>query len=584
MRAAGVPLILGALLAAGLACGADAADAPLRLPGTTRPELTEPLREVPLPDPEPKVERYEPADCVSAGDTLVLVGRAFGEPEGKGVALGGNGVHVDLTVVDWTDRRIRVRVPSDSRLETGKRYYAAVERADHGEWLSNLLLGVEICAARAEEPTLAPGATAPRGFASEAGGAGGAPETGPASPPEPPPSVDPRDYRPRSGGSLMTRGLPAPPTVPADEARAEPESIEPREVVAVSPDMTAAQALAQRAQAMGFGLKRRHVLRGLGLVVTTLRTPDGMGVREALRRLREALPQAWLDANHRYRLQDAESGPRRYDRELLGWPAGPACGEGLRIGLLDTAVATSHPGLGGAAIESRSFLSAGVQRGPAAHGTAVAGLLVGQPGSGGFAGLLPRATLLAAEVVREREARTLDTTAEALARAISWLVESGAAAINVSLGGPDNLILRATVERVHAAGVAIAAAAGNGGPEGAPVYPAAYPEVLAVTALDARRAVYRRANRGEYIELAAPGVDLWVAHVEGGRYVSGTSYAAPYVTAAAALAARRAGSGAAARRALREAAADLGAPGRDPVFGWGMVRATGKCGGATHAP
>src|SRR3546814_4413372 len=96
--------------------------------------------------------------------------------------------------------------------------------------------------------------------------------------------------------------------------------------------------------------------------------------------------------------------------------------------------------------------------------------------------------------------------------------------------------MRLTVERARAGGMRLVAAAGNEGPHAAPVFPAGYPSVLAVTAVDASLQPYRHANRGDYIDLAAPGVDVWSARRgQGGRYNSGTSFAAPFVAAAAAL-------------------------------------------------
>ena len=119
----------------------------------------------------------------------------------------------------------------------------------------------------------------------------------------------------------------------------------------------------------------------------------------------------------------------------------------------------------------------------------------------------------------------------------------------------------------------------DAGPGAAPAFPAAWPEVIAVTAVDADRAPYRQAARGPHVALAAPGVNLWTAaSIEGGRLRSGTSYAAPFVSAALALGMARDGLSATdARDRLFRCAADLGAPGRDPVFGHGMVASPSAC-------
>jgi minor extracellular protease Epr len=121
----------------------------------------------------------------------------------------------------------------------------------------------------------------------------------------------------------------------------------------------------------------------------------------------------------------------------------------------------------------------------------------------------------------------------------------------------------------------LVAAAGNGGPAAAPAYPAAYPGVIAVTAVDEQGRVYRRANRGGYIAFAAGGV-----HVEN-RYskassatVSGTSFAAPRVAAeiASRLAAQPRPEVQQVLDRLHSEAVDLGEAGRDPVYGWGWLR------------
>jgi subtilisin family serine protease len=123
------------------------------------------------------------------------------------------------------------------------------------------------------------------------------------------------------------------------------------------------------------------------------------------------------------------------------------------------------------------------------------------------------------------------------------------------------------------------AAAGNDGANAEPAYPAAWPGVIAVTAVDGRLNVYREANRGDYVELAAPGVDIWAARAgAGGAYYRGTSFAAPYVTAAMAAGQRRGNSSRSGdRQRLRQQARDLGEPGKDPVFGFGLLQTEGAC-------
>lgn len=120
--------------------------------------------------------------------------------------------------------------------------------------------------------------------------------------------------------------------------------------------------------------------------------------------------------------------------------------------------------------------------------------------------------------------------------------------------------------------VAVVAAAGNGGPAAPAMFPAAYPGVIAVTATDSANQVYAQANRGTYLMLTAPGVDVWVPLSAGGRYVSGTSFAAALVSGGIAVKlARNVRSSVVAAEMCRHAS-DLGDPGRDPVFGCGLLQ------------
>ena len=153
----------------------------------------------------------------------------------------------------------------------------------------------------------------------------------------------------------------------------------------------------------------------------------------------------------------------------------------------------------------------------------------------------------------------------------------------MSFSGGANELLATAVEQSAQLGVILVGAAGdrlNGKVE---TFPAAYEAVVAVTAVDSRLRPYRAAARGAYLAFAAPGVDVPLARAGGGTVVqTGTSFAAPFVSAAFALlrGSDRDGDSETARALLRDAARDLGPPGRDPIFGWGLVRVptTLRCG------
>ncbi len=375
---------------------------------------------------------------------------------------------------------------------------------------------------------------------------------------------------PRVGGSLLDLPLP-PPMAPLSPLPAEGDpTLEPGELLVLSADMAEARALAARARGLGLRIRQRRALDALGMVVTTFALPGGMRVAEGMSRLRGVLPEArrWQVApNHRYRLLGGEQDPRAYPQRMIGWQAAKTCGAGLRLGMVDTAVAQDHPALASAAIEVRDFVTRGVTAASPDHGTAVASLLVGDAPDGAMRGLVPGARLWVAAVFRQR-GREQDTTTVWLLTALDWLAGRRVTVLNLSFGGPRNPLLESALRRLRGQGMRIVAAAGNGGRRGAPVYPAALLEVVAVTAVDARARLWRRANRGAYIEFAAPGVDVWSARAQGHyAFVSGTSYAAPFVTAALALAGDR--------ESLRARARDLGEPGRDVDYGWGLIQARG---------
>ncbi len=123
--------------------------------------------------------------------------------------------------------------------------------------------------------------------------------------------------------------------------------------------------------------------------------------------------------------------------------------------------------------------------------------------------------------------------------------------------------------------MSIVASAGNDGPRAAPAFPAAYPESIAVTAVDTRRRLYTRASRGAHITLAAPGVGVFAPTEGQGGYHTGTSFAAPFVTASVAM--LRASGTTDIPRALQRSAIDLGPKGRDPLYGWGLLKAPEQC-------
>ncbi|WP_395648055.1 S8 family serine peptidase [Terricaulis sp.] len=325
------------------------------------------------------------------------------------------------------------------------------------------------------------------------------------------------------------------------------------EVVAVAPSAAALES----ARARGFVVSETVDAQGLGLTLIVLRAPEGMSTRRALATLREIDPEGAYDYNHVYLGAGiVDAAPSVSTQQPRGGGGG-----GARIGLIDSGVATTHPALADASIRQRGF--AGPQAVGDVHGTAVASLLLAADSDA--------PTIYVADVYG---GLPTGGGASAIVSALSWLAQSGAGVINISLVGPPNRALEAGVRAAIARGHIIVAAVGNDGPSAPPLYPASYPGVIGVTGVDANNRALPEAGRGDQVDFAAPGSDLAAATTTGGfAPVRGTSFAAPIV---AGLIARRlpspsADAAASAQTQLAHTAADLGARGRDRTFGIGLV-------------
>jgi subtilisin family serine protease len=187
-----------------------------------------------------------------------------------------------------------------------------------------------------------------------------------------------------------------------------------------------------------------------------------------------------------------------------------------------------------------------------------------------FRGALPGAHLIAVDVYC---ADVTGGSTDRVALAFAALTQAGAQVINVSLVGPRNTALARVVAAVQARGILVVAAVGNDGPAAPPLYPAALPGVIAVTGVDARDHVLPEAGRGSHVVFAAPGAELRAAGLqEGYATVRGTSYAAPIVAGLlAGLLGPEPDRATQALQALIATARDLGPPGRDAVYGYGLV-------------
>lgn len=347
----------------------------------------------------------------------------------------------------------------------------------------------------------------------------------------------------------------------------------------------------------GFELVEVRTLAGIDANLVRMTPPAGQPLTVARDRVRLLPSGGTADFNHLYRANEEPlpvAAPAASERDcnhancaahsLVSWPDKAArdtsCAAPLpEIGIIDTGVNERHDLLATGGIVVSRLTSDPQDASSQVHGTAVVSVLAGAVGDR-IEGLLPDARLRVADVFTGRDG---DESADAfsLIRGLDEMATNQIRLVNLSLSGPDNATLANVVaELVTERGMVLVAAVGNGGPDRTVAFPAAYPGVIAVTATDRRGRIFGSAQRGDAVDLAAPGVDLLLAtSVSGAKEKTGTSFAAPFVTAAAAmiLAENPDASVEMVFNLLASAAKDLGEAGRDPIFGAGLMQASDLC-------
>jgi hypothetical protein len=285
-------------------------------------------------------------------------------------------------------------------------------------------------------------------------------------------------------------------------------------VVVIDPD----PASLQSAGRAGFRLVAEDSEPQLGIVVAQLAVPQGMSVHSALKLLRKVAPAMQADSDHIF--EPAGGALGAVAAELA---AAPAKAAGRVVGMIDGGVA-SNPSLRTASIEQQGFAGPPKATG---HGTAVASLLVGNDGR--FHGAATGARLYVADVYGGTEAAG---SASVIVKALAWLASKNPQVINISLVGPPNRLLERAIAAVQARGVEVVAAVGNDGPAAPPQYPASYPGVVSVTAVDEHGRALPEAGKPVHLDFAAPGADMAAALPgQGFARVRGTSFASPLVAA-----------------------------------------------------
>lgn len=298
-------------------------------------------------------------------------------------------------------------------------------------------------------------------------------------------------------------------------------------------------------------------------------------------------PQAPVYSRAVKKTQPAQTLPWGVDKidAELAWTKSQ--GDGVRVAVIDTGIDQDHQDLDGNIAGGVNFVRVfGRVRSDQwnddnGHGTHVAGTIAAENNAVGVVGVAPKARLYGLKVLdRNGYGWVSDIIA-----ALDWAKGNGMQVVNMSLGTTANVTaLHEAVARVYSAGIVVVAAAGNSG--GSVIYPAAYDEVIAVSATDSFDLIASWSSLGPQVELCAPGVSVNSTWNDGYYKVgSGTSMATPHVSGTAALMLGKqipeiydADSDltwdvSEVRHVLALTADDLGDSGRDNLYGFGLVDA-----------
>ncbi|MER8782083.1 S8 family serine peptidase [Mesorhizobium sp. M1006] len=372
-----------------------------------------------------------------------------------------------------------------------------------------------------------------------------------------PPAVAPAIQAAVPGGAVV-----APTDLVATEPpRAVTGDFVPDEVlVTVNGDAGAVQ---QIAASFGLEIRSQRQSRLLGNTLVRFGIPDGRPVGVVLAQLAADGRTLRREANHVYSLQQAASIVN-YAFERIALDADKASGGNVRIGVIDTGIDDGNPALSGV-IAGQFDAMPDVPIKARDHGTSVDGLIAG---TGAFKGMAPGARIYHARAFEGGK-----STMDVILSALDWAAEQDVRIINMSFVGPKNDLLGIACRNARALGIVLVAAAGNNGPKAPYGYPAAFDGVIAVTATDAKDGLMPQANRGAYVFISAPGVEMVAPSGAGSDVVTGTSFAAAIVTGAVANLLHAAPDRSAdwVEKALAATAKDLGAKGRDNDFGYGLL-------------
>jgi subtilisin family serine protease len=332
-------------------------------------------------------------------------------------------------------------------------------------------------------------------------------------------------------------------------------------------------------------LARRHGLRRvesqsfelIGTTIGLFRMAGSKTTEAASREFAQDGSVRAVQPNFRYVLQEqktatSDGDPTQYALLKLRLPEAHAIANGanVTVAVIDSGIDLKHPEFAGVAITPFDALDS--KEGPHTHGTGVAGAIVSHVRQMGSA---PAAHILAIRAFGA-SGKGGESTSFVILKGLDFAASHGAQIVNMSFAGPKDAIISRGLAALAARNIVVVAAAGNAGPKSPPLYPAADASVIAVSATDAQDKLFTASNRGSYIALSAPGVDLFLpAPDDKYQITSGTSFSSAYVSGLAALVLARNPSlkPVEVRAVLMKTARDLGPPGPDDQFGAGEADA-----------
>ena len=316
----------------------------------------------------------------------------------------------------------------------------------------------------------------------------------------------------------------------------------PNEVIIQVDSGTSAAYLARLARRLGLTLLETQRFALSGRTLLRFRIDNGRSVVSILRSFARYARIAAAQPNYVYLLQQgappitraapADASATQYVVAKLHLLAAHQIsnGDDVPVAVIDSKIDTSHPDFLGSV--AADFDAVGGAAPPHPHGTGVAGAIAAHAK---LIGVAPKMKIFAARVFSGSGETAQGTTFDIL-KGLDWAASEKVRIVNMSFAGPSDPLLRTTLAKAHARGMVLIAAVGNAGPRARPLYPAAYPEVIGVTATDENDKRPALANRGRQVTVSAPGVDVLVpARNNSYQLTTGTSVAAANASGVAAL-------------------------------------------------